>query len=281
MTNLTNSKKWKKSPLNYSGSKNYIVDQIIRELPSKFNTFIDAMGGAFNVGINVGNAQTVIYNEYNPFVYEIIDMLLTTDKNQLVADILAIIAEFNLEKGNKDTYLKYRMYYNNNKNPINLFVLQMYCFQNQLRFNQKHDFNTPVGNCGYNETTHERIMNFMPDVDDVRTSNLDFECLDLKTFTQDSIFYFDPPYIITNATYNDGKRGFRGWDIESEKRLLAFLDKINQNGQKFLLSNVINHNGRTNQLLLDWASSMGYKVVNLKPHGGRYGRRKEVLIKNY
>lgn len=272
---------WKKSPLNYSGSKNYIVDQIIAELPKNFDTFVDAMGGAFNVGINVDNAKTVVYNEYNPFVYEIIDMLLTTDKSKLITDILKIIDDFGLEKGDKEAYIKYRAYYNNNKNPLNLFVLQMYCFQNQLRFNGKHDFNTPVGNCGCNETTFERIMDFKSNVEDIRTSNLDFEDLDLKAFAKDSVFYFDPPYIITNATYNDGKRGFKGWDIDAEKRLLSFLDKINQNGQMFLLSNVINHNGKTNQLLLDWTNAKGYEVVKLKPHGGRYGKRKEVLVKNY
>mgnify|MGYP002624892842 CR=1 FL=1 len=54
-----------KSPLNYSGSKNYIVDQIIEQLPASFDVFVDAMGGAFNVGVNVSEANTVIYNEYN------------------------------------------------------------------------------------------------------------------------------------------------------------------------------------------------------------------------
>lgn len=272
---------WKKSPLNYSGSKNYIVDQIIDELPSSFDTFVDAMGGAFNVGINVDRANTIVYNEYNPFVYEIIDMLLNADKDELIANIIDTVDHFGLEKGNKEAYLKYRAYYNENKTPLNLFVLQMYCFQNQLRFNQKHDFNTPVGNCGCNETTFERIKDFKSNAKEVLTSNLDFEELDLNSFSKSSVFYFDPPYIITNATYNDGKRGFKGWDIDAEKRLLTFLDKINQNGQMFLLSNVINHNGKTNQLLLDWTNSMGYKVVKLKPHGGRYGRREEVLVKNY
>lgn len=278
---ISNTKDWKKSPLNYSGSKNYIVDQIIAELPNSFDTFVDAMGGAFNVGINIDRANKIVYNEYNPFVYEIIDMLLNTDKNKLIADIIEIIDRFGLEKGNKEAYLKYRSYYNENKCPLNLFVLQMYCFQNQLRFNQKHDFNTPVGNCGCNETTLERIVEFKPNAKEISTSNLDFEELDLASFSKSSVFYFDPPYIITNATYNDGKRGFKGWDTDAEKRLLIFLDKINQNGQMFLLSNVINHNGKTNHLLLDWTNSMGYKVIKLKPHGGRYGKREEVLVKNY
>ena len=270
-----------KSPLNYSGSKNYIVDQILGELPARMSVFVDAMGGAFNVGVNVANADTVVYNEYNKFVYEIIDMLLSTDKEKLKEDIRELIARFGLEKSNKEAYLRFRDFYNKNKTPLNLFVLQMYCFQNQLRFNSDHDFNTPVGNCGCNETTFERIDAFVPRAHVVKTTNMDFADIDLSAYPQDTVFYFDPPYIITNATYNDGKRGFKGWTKREELELLSFLDKIHRNGQKFLLSNVITHNGKTNEQLQNWVTSNNYKVVKLIPHNGRYGAREEVLIKNY
>lgn len=270
-----------KSPLNYSGSKNYIVDQILDQLPKKLDTFVDAMGGAFNVGINVRNSKKVVYNEYNPFVYEIVDMLLKCDKDKLIKDVKSIIKKFNLVKGDKDAYINYRNYYNENKTPLNLFVLQMYCFQNQLRFNQKHNFNTPVGNCGCNETTFDRIKTFNIFANELETTNLDFNDINIKKYSKNTLFYFDPPYIITNATYNDGKRGFKGWDENQEITLLNFLDKINSNGQKFLLSNVINHNGKTNELLLDWVKRNNYEIVYLRPHAGRYGSREEILVKNY
>ena len=273
--------KFIKSPLNYSGSKNYIVDQIIEQLPEKIGAFVDAMGGAFNVGVNVQNADKVIYNEYNPFVYEIVNMLLNEDKENIIKNVNDVIKKFSLKKGDKENYIKYRKYYNANKTPLNLFVLQMYCFQNQLRFNQAHDFNTPVGNCACNETTYERIRTFIPKSKAFSTTNLDFKDIDIYKYPMDTVFYFDPPYIITNATYNDGKRGFKGWDLDQEKMLLSFLNKINKNGQKFLLSNVINHNGKVNELLLTWAKENKYEIVKLKPHAGRYGSREEVLVKNY
>ena len=275
------SENFLKSPLNYSGSKNYIVDQIIDQLPEEIDNFVDAMGGAFNVGINVKNAQKVTYNEYNPFVYEIIEMLLTENKEKIISKVNEIIKQFSLKKGDKEAYIKYRDYYNKNKTPLNLFVLQMYCFQNQLRFNQNHDFNTPVGNCACNETTYERIRQFTPKCKDFSVSNLDFKDIPINNFSKNTLFYFDPPYIITNATYNDGKRGFKGWDIIQEKLLLSFLDKINSNNQKFLLSNVLNHNGKVNELLLNWVQTNDYNIVKLRPHAGRYGSREEVLVKNY
>ena len=103
----------------------------------------------------------------------------------------------------------------------------------------------------------------------------------IDDFPFDTVFYFDPPYLITNATYNDGKRGFVGWNLLQEERLLRFLDRISSSGRKFLLSNVIEHNGKTNETLLNWANKNNYSIVSLKPHAGRYGSRKEVLIKNY
>lgn len=269
-----------KSPLNYSGSKNYIVDQIIDNLPKHFNTFVDAMGGAFNVGINI-NSQKVVYNEYNKYVFEIVKMLLHANSNELIKEIEKTIDKYQLEKGNKEKYINFRDVYNENQTPLYLFILQMYCFQNQLRFNSKHLFNTPVGNCAYNESTSERIYKFKPKAKEVELLNLDFNDIELSLFEKDTVFYFDPPYIITNATYNDGKRGFKGWDIEQEKRLLKFLEKINNNNQKFMLSNVIYHNGKTNELLLNWCKENNFRIIELIPHSGRYGSRKEVLVVNY
>ena len=94
------------------------------------------------------------------------------------------------------------------------------------------------------------------------------------------MFYFDPPYYITNATYNDGKRGGKGWDIHEEIELLRILTQINEMGQKFLLSNVISHNGKTHDVLIKWAEEHGFKIVEAGVSGWRYAKN-EVLIKNY
>ncbi len=269
-----------KSPLNYSGSKNYIADQILENFPDEYSVFVDAMGGAFNVGVNVP-AEKVVYNESNIYVYEIVKMLLESDRKELCEKIAATVKENALERGNKQTYAAFRAKYNRNQNPLDLFVLQMYCFQNQMRFNARHEFNTPVGNSALNETIFERIENFVPKAKKVELMNMDFNDFDLSAFPKDTLFYFDPPYILTNATYNDGKRGFNGWDEKQDDKLLEFLEKIDANNQKFALSNVSEHNGKTNERLLKWCEKNNFRIVPLVPHAGRYGRRKEILVVNY
>jgi len=52
----------------------------------------------------------------------------------------------------------------------------------------------------------------------------------------------DPPYLITCSTYNE--QG--AWDEQSEKDLLAFLDKAHIKGVRFALSNVLKSKGKEN-----------------------------------
>ncbi len=266
-----------KSPLNYSGSKYNLMGEINKYLPNNISTFIDSFGGAFNVGVNV-QAERVIYNEYNKFTYNIIKLLLEEkNKNKIVKKVEEIIKNHNLVSGNKENYIKFRKYYNEiDSSTLNLFVLSMFCFQNQMRFNSKHEFNTPVGNCAYNETLKKRILAFIPKTKDFELINKNFYDIDYSKYDKNSLFYFDPPYLITNATYNDGKRGFDGWNTELEIKLLDKLIELDNNGYKFALSNVIYHKENVNHILLSWAQEHNFKIINLK-----HSRRKEVLIVNY
>ena len=102
----------KKSPLNYSGSKDKIVKDIIKYIPEDTKTFVDAFGGAFNVGINV-NIEKVIYNELNKYVYDIIKMLLEEDEENLIKKIEDTVSKHNLKARNKEAYINFRNYYNN------------------------------------------------------------------------------------------------------------------------------------------------------------------------
>lgn len=268
-----------KSPLNYTGSKYCIFDEICKVMPKHISTFVDAMGGAFNVGINIV-ADKVIYNEFLPHTYNLIQILLNDNKQEIIQKVENIIKEFNLQKGDKQAYLNLRNNYNANKDIYKLFVLHMYCFQNQMRFNSKLEFNTPVGNCSYNETLVERILKFIPKTPNFELLNLSYEEIDLKYFDKDTVFYFDPPYFITSATYNDGKRGFIGWDSDEETKLLDYITSLHLKGYKFVLSNVIYHNELTNNILSDWINTHKFFIKNIDNVGSK-NSRDEVLITNF
>ena len=269
-----------KSPLNYSGSKDTMFRVINRELPATVETFVDVMGGAFNVGANIVATGSVHYNEIDGRIFGIIKWLIQNDKFSIIAEVEKCIAEYELGKGLEKPYRVLRDAYNQAGGCVELFVLHMYAFQNLIRFNGNQKFNTPIGVAGYSDDMKRRIESFIPKTKCVVMSNLDYVNMVWDQFPKDTVFYFDPPYYITSAAYNDGKRGGKGWSIKEELELLDILLKLNEKGYKFMLSNVVEHKGKQHVILMNWVKEHGFFMVDAGVSGWRYAKN-EVIIKNF
>lgn len=249
-----------KSPINYSGSKDTLVPEIIKLLPSNVDVFVDAMGGAFNVGANITALNKVVYNELNPYVYELVSWLVNTPKEELIRTIEQKIEQFGMDKADESAYKRLRDAYNANQNPLELFVLHMYSFQNMIRFNGSHKFNTPIGVAGYSDDMKQRILEFKAKTPNLELINGDYVNINWASYPQNTVFYFDPPYYITSAAYNDGKRGMKGWGLNEEIELLSILKRIDELGHKFILSNVIRHKDKEHTLLIEWIKENNRQV---------------------
>lgn len=269
-----------KSPLNYAGSKDKMFLNIQKYFPKHIGTFVDVMGGAFNMGANVYAMDKIVYNDINPYVFEIIKWLMSANKEKIINDIEKTINDFHLAKADAESYNNLRDYYNKHKDCLYLFVLHMYSFQNYLRFNKSQNFNTPIGVAGYSADLKARILAFVAKSSSVEFLNECFVNLDWGQFKQDDLLYFDPPYLITKAAYNDGKRGLEGWGIKEEDDLLSLLDFLNSRGMKFILSNVKEHKGKKNEKLIKWVERNSYNLYELGVSGWRYSKN-EIIITNY
>lgn len=271
------------SPLNYIGSKSKIVDEIKKYLPKDFNIFVDAFGGGFNVGINV-KVNLVIYNEINLFVQQLVESFRIHDTYYYLLYIRQIIKKFGLKKANSESYLKARQYYNNltlkKRDPRLLYTIILYGYQQQIRFNNDHNFNNTVGMRWFNDKVLEKMVSFSRVL---KERNLTFKCCDFtdlaNEINKNYFVYMDPPYRLTVGSYNDGKRGFEGWTIDHEKRLFEFADKLDLNGIRFMISYVLEHGGKINAHLESWFKEKGYKLINIGTIQGR--RRKEIVVVNY
>ena len=273
-------------PLNYIGSKAKIVPDILRFQPENYDTFIDAFGGGFNVGINV-SANKIVYNDLNYLVANLIRSFREYNTYDYLLYIKRVIKKFGLEKANGPAYLKARSYYNSlpaeKRDPRLLFTIILYGFQQQIRFNSQHDFNNPVGMRWFNDKILEKMISFSRKI---KEGNYEFCSKNYKELrnqmTPSSFVYFDPPYNLTTGAYNDGKRGFDGWNKTLEAELFSFADDLNQSGISFMLSYVVEHKGAINKELLDLVGKRGYRLIQLGDIIGISGsRRKEVLIVNY
>lgn len=275
------------SPLNYIGSKARVIPAIRENLPSDIDDFIDAFGGGFNVGINI-RSESVVYNEYNHFVKELIESFWQYDTFSYIVYMKKMIRRFELEPGRKDAYLNVRDYYNSlpedKRDPRLLLVVILYSFQQQIRFNSNHGFNNPVGMRWFNDNLLEKLVSFSRRIKEL---NVCFSCADYTDtfrYVDDghTFVYLDPPYMLTNGSYNDGKRGFKGWDVSQEAALFEFLDKLNHEGSRFMLSYVLEHKGKVNQNLVNWMQDNHYHIIELGDILGISGsRRKEILVTNY
>jgi len=278
----TNDVKYE-SPLNYIGSKSKLISNLEKFYPKDSKSFIDIFGGGFNVGINV-ESKKIIYNDLNHFVTNLIESFRCNDTYQYILFIKKNIRKFKLKSKENMSYLKIRDFYNSlpsyKRDPRLLYTLILYGFNQQIRFNGSHNFNNPVGMRWFNDKVLEKMISFSRVIKekkiDIENRNYtDF----LEKISHDTFVYMDPPYRLTTGSYNDGKRGFENWDIESEKKMFNFADKLTERSICFMISYVAGHKGKVNNELIRWISNNGYKMIEIDQIPGI--QRKEVLIMNY
>lgn len=271
------------SPLNYIGSKAKMASYINQNAPDHFDSFLDAFGGGFNVGINI-NANRIVYNDINHFVSNLVASFKITDTYQYILYIKRVIKKFGLVAENSKNYNKVRNYYNSfpleKRDPKLLYCVILYGFNQQIRFNGNHDFNNPVGMRWFNEKVLEKMISFSRVI---KEKNVHFESKDYHELYYElyktTFTYLDPPYMLTNGAYNDGKRGFHGWNTETESIFFDFADKLNDEGKLFMISYLLEHKGKFNSILDTWIKKRGYNIIHVDPILGN--NRKEILITNY
>ena len=83
---------------------------------------------------------------------------------------------------------------------------------------------------------------------------------------------------IRDRAYNDGKRGFNGWNVKLESEFLSFVEKLSREGTRFMVSYVIEHKGIKNDNILNWINNHKFNVDYIDPKLGN--SRNEVLITN-
>jgi len=271
------------SPLNYTGGKFRLLEQILPHFPDELDTFLDLFCGGCNVGINI-NTGHVIFNDSSPQLLRLYEAFKNLGKDTVFAMIDGIINKYGLSRSmengygvygcnssnglgdyNRESFLRLREDFNRRNEDddyyIMLYVLIVFAFNNQIRFNSKGDFNLPVGKRDFNKKMQTKLHDFIDrlQVGDYKFSCIDFREVNIGTLSKNSLVYCDPPYLITCATYNEQD----GWNEQCEHDLLALLDALNEQKIKFALSNVLNSKGKTNTILADWLNRRCYRTIHL------------------
>ena len=297
-----------KSPLNYTGGKYKLLPQLLPLFPKDISTFVDLFCGGCNVAINI-SAEKIICNDIDKKLIGLFSFFKGKSYEQLLPDIQKLIADYDLSDSNKNGY----SFYNSNsasglgnhnrkgflelRNSFNslsqtdenyflfLYILIIYAFNNQIRFNSDGRFNLPVGKRDFNVKMQNKLRVFLTTLNkhNIIFSNKDFSEIKPMKLPQNTFVYADPPYLITCATYNE-----KSWNEEEENRLLSYLDELTKAGIRFALSNVLSTDNKKNLVLQSWLNERNYichhldfSYKNSNYHKKTIAKTDEVLITNY
>lgn len=296
------------SPLNYTGGKYKILNQIKEKMPNNIEIFYDIFCGGANVGANI-TARKIECIDKNPHLISLLKYLQKTKYEDLLYEIETKITYYGLsntykngysyygcESGggvglfNKKQFLKLRDDYNQSvdKPDIQFLMLIIFGFNNQIRFNKDNNFNLPVGKRDFNASLRKKLKQFMINI---QQKNISFECKDFRDISiqrlkrENAFLYLDPPYYLGDAAYNENG----GWTDNDENELLQFLLKCSDEGIRFALSNVLEHKNHTNDVLLEWCLKNEFNInyINRSYNNSNYHQKnrdnhsKEVLVTNY
>ena len=317
---LNTANKFIKTPLNYTGNKYRILNQIIPYFPKKINVFVDMFCGGATVGANV-NANKIYFIDNNERVISLLKFLANSNFKTLVKQLEKIIIKYELSYSNLNGYKHYfnlavpknknnglkrynktgfeklKKDYNKikdkNSDEANamLYILLVYGFNNDLRFNSKGEYNLPCGKTDLNKNNLNKIYDF---VFMAHQKKFVFICGDFRDpkiqkicFEEADYLYLDPPYLITDAVYNETSK----WNAETEEELMNFLREAIKKHLPFCLSNVISKNGndivntplekfiKENQQLLVKNIAYHYKSCSYNKKN-RNAKEKEIIVLN-
>lgn len=292
------------SPLNYTGSKFRLLPQILPLFPKDISVMVDLFCGGASVGVNV-RAKEIILNDKQKELVRILELFKSLSFDTLFTQILGLIDEFSLSnsakfgygfykcdsaKGlssyNKAGFLRLKNTYNADKEALKLFVLIIYAFNNQIRFNAKGEFNLPCGKRDFNAKMQDKLKGFTNALQNkhISLASLDFRAFDTDILDKQSFVYIDPPYLLGGATYNENG----AWSKSDEKDLFEFMQMLDTKNVKFALSNVLFHKQKEHKMLKIWLDknpkfhthflNFSYKNCNYQT---KREPSSEVLITNY
>jgi len=249
------------SPLNYQGNKSRIVDYLLALLPHDVTSIHEVFCGSAVFSF-ASNVNTVYLNDINTHITDLIYYFYNNRAEAIIEQADNIIEQYGLtntfyegkarypefkheglSRYNKEAFNRLKSDYNKDKDIAKLFVLLIYGFNHYLRFNSKDEFNVPVGKVDFVKTLRDKTYAYCNAIRDKKIviTNYDFRSdLLYRQVEQTALYYFDPPYLITQAPYN------LFWTEKEEVDLLNLIDLLDLDGYRFMLSNVVESNGKHN-----------------------------------
>jgi DNA adenine methylase len=288
--------------LKWAGGKTQLIKDIEKALPmeiysDKF-TYIEPFVGSgavlFWMLNNFPKLERAVINDINEDLINTYKIIASRPK-ELISILEIFQNEFHSLEGSEDNkklyYYQKRELYNTRKEEQSgqaaLFIfLNRTCFNGLYRVNSKNLYNVPMG--GYKKPTicdKENILTVSNALQKVEILNGDFEQT-LNCTSENSLFYFDPPYKPLSETSSFNSYAKDEFNDEEQIRLRNFCSKLEKQGHKWMLSNSDVKGKDTNDNFFDEIYSeflisrvKARRRINANPE--KRGELNELLITNY
>ena len=289
-----------KNCFNYVGSKDRILPLLAENIDKTKKNFVDLFCGSGVVGVNMlPYYKNIMLNDACWQITETLKYLRDNSYEKVISEIKNYIKTYKLSRDNKEGYLSLREEYNSDPylklvfDPAMFYCLATHSFNYNIHINSEGKFSVPSGykRCYFNKSLEAKLEAFQWELHEnkerITIKNSDFKTLVSKAekIIPSTMFYIDPPYYSSDSSYCRiyylGK-----WKEAQERALYKTLDFINEHGGSFLLSNVIENNGNTNEILKEWCQK--YQVIevpsdytNCNYQRKNKGKTTEILVRNY
>lgn len=233
-----------KTILKWAGNKTKVMPQIIRYFPNNFSNYIEPFAGALGSFLH-SSVSTATHEVYlNDLNSEIIDLFLYMKSNYK-----EIVEKANSLPRDKDSFYEIRGWdrlecwekRDKIEKAARTIYLNKLCFNGLYRTNPKKGyFNTPYGTHRKNDLLSLEDAKLF--VEAIKEVNFSSQCcfeFSKRKYKQNSLFYFDPPYVDSKNPKKEfgGYIGGFGWEEQVKLRNLAF--ELYESGHNVILSNTL------------------------------------------
>lgn len=274
-----------KGPFSYSGNKTRIWKHHLKEVLLSYEKIHEPFVGSGVCVYNSNKGGNCIDIDHNVVALHnglklpnLIERMVEchnqyfSDSSDVSGSYLRLREDFNkLYRKNQRT---------DESNVHMLYVLIQLSFNSLLRFSS-NGYNVSYGFKGFDPDRVRRHIDALSKKEIVVKQG-PYSDLPLSEINKEKdLIYLDPPYVASKFQYG-------GWNKEDEKNLLSYIDHLNSQGYRFILSNTFSHRGEVNQDLIDWSKKYNTRFIKMTynawssrvPSVKKDEKTSEVLITN-
>lgn len=297
---ILEGKTYAKPFLKWVGGKTQLLDEVEKSLPRNFSSINNVIyvepfvgGGAvlFWILQKYPNISHAVINDINPDLINVYRIIKENPSGLI--EILNQIQDVYISLGEnerKEYYLNYRKLFNV-KSSQNDFLAALFiflnrtCFNGLYRVNAKGNFNVPHGKYANPRICDEtNILAVSKILQKVEILCGDFSET-LQYASENSLFYFDPPYKPLTETSSFTSYAKGGFDDDEQRRLGKFCEAISKKHAMFVASNSDPQGVNPDEDFFDEVYSsfnirkvQATRMINANPNGR--GKLSEIMITN-